>query len=66
MLWWGGQLARLANYIRETRLELEKCSWPTWDELRGSTLVVFISIALLGLFTMVVDWVFANVISILT
>jgi preprotein translocase subunit SecE len=66
LLWYGGQLARLANYVRETREELKKCTWPTWAELKGSTIVVFISIALLGVFTMVVDWVFANLIRILT
>jgi len=41
--------------VQETRVELEKCSWPTWEELKGSTLLVFISIALLGIFTVVVD-----------
>jgi preprotein translocase subunit SecE len=66
LMWYGGQLARLANYVRETRVELDKCSWPTWAELKGSTLVIFISLVLLGVFTMVVDWVFANLIRILT
>jgi preprotein translocase subunit SecE len=55
LLWWQGQISRLALYIRETRVELEKCSWPTWEELKGSTLLVFITIVLLGLFTVVVD-----------
>jgi preprotein translocase subunit SecE len=55
VLWWQGQITRLAAYIRETRVELEKCSWPTWEELKGSTVLVFISIALLGGFTYVVD-----------
>ena len=55
LLWWKGQIARLAVYVQETRVELEKCSWPTWEELKGSTLLVFISIALLGAFTYAVD-----------
>jgi preprotein translocase subunit SecE len=55
LLWWKGQIARFAAYVQETRVELEKCSWPTWDELKGSTLLVFVSICLLGLFTFVVD-----------
>jgi len=54
-LWWQGQLARLIVYVQETREELKKCSWPTWDELKGSTVLIAISIALLGLFTVVVD-----------
>ena len=57
-LWWQGQLKRLAAYVQETREELKKCSWPTWDELKGSTVVIVITIALLGGFTVVVDLVF--------
>jgi preprotein translocase subunit SecE len=56
-LWWQGQLRRLAVYIQETREELKKCSWPTWEELKGSTALIAISIALLGLFTVSVDFV---------
>jgi hypothetical protein len=40
ILWWQGQLTRLAAYVEETREELKKCTWPTWDELKGSTVVV--------------------------
>ena len=54
-LWWQGQLQRLATYVQQTREELKKCTWPTWDELKGSTVVVMISIALLGGFNFVVD-----------
>jgi preprotein translocase subunit SecE len=60
-LWWQGQIRRLADYIRETREELKKCSWPTWDELKGSTAVIAISIALLGGFVYVVDRIFFTV-----
>jgi len=41
--------------VQQTREELRKCSWPTWDELKGHTVVVTITIALLGLFTVAVD-----------
>ena len=54
-LWRKGELMRISRYVQETREELKKCTWPTWDELKGSTLVVMISIALLGAFTVVVD-----------
>jgi preprotein translocase subunit SecE len=54
-LWWQGQVRRFATYVQETREELKKCSWPTWQELKGSTLVIAISIALLGVFVMAAD-----------
>ena len=50
---------RLSTYVQETREELKKCAWPTLDELKGSTVVVIVSVALLGGFTMLVDLVFA-------
>jgi preprotein translocase subunit SecE len=55
LLWWKGYVQRLAAYGKQTTEELKKCTWPTWDELKGSTVVVMISILLLGLFTFVVD-----------
>jgi preprotein translocase subunit SecE len=61
-LWRRGHLVRIATYVQQTREELKKCTWPTWDELKGSTVVVSISIVLLGGFTVAADqilfWVF--------
>jgi preprotein translocase subunit SecE len=57
-LWWRGQVRRFAVYIQETREELKKCSWPTFDELKGSTTVIIISIGLLGGFVIVADMLF--------
>jgi preprotein translocase subunit SecE len=54
-LWWQGHLKRFAAYWQETMEELRKCTWPTWAELKGSTVVVMISILLLGVFTFVAD-----------
>ena len=55
VLWWQGQLKRFSLYWQQTREELRKCAWPTWDELKGSTVIVSISILMLGLLTFVVD-----------
>jgi preprotein translocase SecE subunit len=55
--WKKGLLARLAQYFAETREELKKCTWPTKEELKGSTVVVLISSFLLGFFTIAVDMV---------
>ena len=55
LLWWQGQIQRLAVYVQQTREELRKCSWPTWDELKGSTVLIIVMIALLGGFVVVID-----------
>ena len=54
-LWWQGQIRRLAVYVQETREELKKCSWPTWVELRGSTVLIITTVAMLGIFIVIVD-----------
>ena len=62
LLWWKGYLVRLSNYIQQTKEELRKCTWPTWDELWSSTVLIAICIVALGTFTMVVDYIFVNVV----
>ena len=54
-LWWQGQIQRLAVYVQETLEELKKCSWPTWLELRGSTVLIIVTVLLLGVFVVAVD-----------
>lgn len=56
-LWQKGYLLRFAGFVGETREELKKCAWPTKDELVGSTVVVFVSLFILGGFTALVDTV---------
>jgi preprotein translocase subunit SecE len=65
-LWRSGQLARFTTYVQQTREELRKCTWPSWEELKGSTVVVGISILLLGVFTMGVDFIFTILVRWLT
>jgi preprotein translocase subunit SecE len=65
-LWRAGHLTRFADYVRLTKEELRKCTWPTVDELKGSTVVVAIAIVLLGGFTVAVDFVFTLVVNYLT
>ena len=59
ILWRKGHLMRLRTYVLETREELRKCTWPSWHELRGSTVVVMVSIFILGAFTVGVDLILA-------
>ena len=61
--WRQGYLLKLSNYVDETKQELRKCTWPTWDELKASTVLVAIAIGALGLFTFVADQVFFRVVT---
>ena len=61
--WRLGWLNRLTKYVNETREELRKCTWPSRDELWASTVLVMVSTAMLGIFTVVVELVMAWVVS---
>lgn len=63
----------MKNPFRSTRIffgemvdELKKASWPTWTELRDSTVVVLIACALLGMFTSVADFSLYQVVDLFT
>ena len=66
VLWQKGYLLRLSNYIMETREELRKCTWPSVDELKGSTVVIMVTIFLLGGFIVGVDFLISTLIRFIT
>jgi len=47
------------QYALGSRVELRKMVWPSIDETRKTTLVVFVFVVVLGLFFWVVDWLLA-------
>jgi preprotein translocase subunit SecE len=53
----AGWLDRIRVFFLQTREELLKCSWPSRDELRGSTWMVLVAVGMLGLFTFMADWI---------
>jgi preprotein translocase subunit SecE len=46
---------KIVTYYDETIVELKKVTWPTKDEVRGSTVVVIITSIILSAFIFVVD-----------
>jgi len=48
-------LTRLSSFLQDVQAELYKCNWPTWAELRQSTVVVVVSFLILGAFIWVSD-----------
>jgi preprotein translocase SecE subunit len=65
-MWQKGYLIKIRDYVQETQEELKKCSWPSVDELKGSTVVVMLTILMLGLFTVGADWLFSMIIRLIT
>ncbi|MEK7468171.1 MAG: preprotein translocase subunit SecE [Planctomycetota bacterium] len=46
---------RLADFLIDTEAEMHRVSWPQKHEFVGSSIVVFVSIAIIGTFVTVVD-----------
>ncbi len=50
----------MTRFIRDVRVELSKVTWPTRSELLVSTVVVLVAVAIAGIYTGALDWVFAH------
>ncbi len=46
---------RLVKFIKEVRNELKRVTWPSRNELRGSTTVVIVIVLVLAVFIGLVD-----------
>jgi preprotein translocase subunit SecE len=56
---------RIARYLKETRAELRKVSWPTRQQATNLTLIVLAVTVAMAAFLGAVDWLFANVIRLI-
>ena len=57
--------ARLKKYLKETKSELKKVTWPSKDQLKQNTAVIIAFIIMIGLFLFVFDLGFAKLTSFL-
>ena len=53
-------------FVGEMVDELKKATWPTWPELRASTVVVIIAVLILGAFTSISDFALFNFVDLFT
>ena len=59
-------MRRLRRYLQESWSELKKVAWPTRDQVRNLTVLVFIVSAAIGVFIAFWDLVFTEVIRLIT
>jgi len=53
---------KVVNYMQESYDELmHKVSWPTWQELQGSAIVVSVASLIIALVVFAMDEVFRNI-----
>ena len=48
-------VAKVRQFAQEVQLEMKKVTWPSREELRGSTMVVIVMVILVAIFIGVVD-----------
>jgi preprotein translocase subunit SecE len=56
---------KIANFLKEVKLEMSKVSWSTRSELTDSTIVVLISLAILSIFIGICDIVLSKIVNII-
>lgn len=52
---------KIRDFFDGVVFEMKKVSWPTWQELKGSTVVVLILSVILAVFLFVVDLVLSKI-----
>ena len=56
---------KVAGFLKDIKIEMTKVSWPTKNELIGSTIVVLVSLAILSGFIGVCDIVLSKTVNII-
>ena len=56
---------KIKGYIADVRTEMEKVSWPSWQEVRASTWVVIALSCILALFLFGVDQILSRIVKVL-
>lgn len=57
-------MKQLIQFLRESREELQKVTWPTRDEITSYTVVVIVTIVVLSLFLWLVDTALMSLIKV--
>ncbi len=57
-------MRKFINYLKECYTELtKKTSWPTWNELQNSSILVMVVTLLLAIVIFLIDFCFENLMS---
>ena len=56
---------KIEKYLKETAAELRRMTWPTKDELIGSTIVTVVVSLIVAIFIGIVDWILVRAMTFL-
>lgn len=52
---------RTTSFVQQVRGEMHKVSWPTWEDLRRSTMVITVFVLIIGVIIGIMDSLFSLV-----
>ena len=58
-------IKKTQQFFSDVQIEMGKVSWPTWDELKGSTYVVITVSLLIGVFLFFIDIILSRIMNVL-
>tara|TARA_Y100000590_G_scaffold416564_1_gene515408 strand:+ start:368 stop:550 length:183 start_codon:yes stop_codon:yes gene_type:complete len=56
---------KIKEFMNGVQFEMNKVSWPTWEELRGSTMVVLGLSLMLSVFLFIVDFFLSRIVNVM-
>ncbi|MDP6907743.1 MAG: preprotein translocase subunit SecE [Candidatus Neomarinimicrobiota bacterium] len=57
-------LKAVKDFLNQVYLEMNKVSWPSYSELRGSTYLIIIFFLVFALFLFGIDWVIQQLVRV--
>lgn len=59
-------MRKFINYCKESYVELtKKVTWPTWEKLQSSALLVMVATVILAVALWAVDWIFQHLMTVI-
>lgn len=60
------KMRKIIDYFKESYVELtKKVTWPSWEKLQSSALLVMVATVILAVALWVVDWIFQHLMTVI-
>jgi preprotein translocase subunit SecE len=59
----GSWPKRSKQFLKDVRAETQRVTWPSWGQIRATTVVVIVTVFLFGAYFGALDWVFTRAVS---
>jgi preprotein translocase subunit SecE len=60
-----GLLTKPTQFVRDVKFEMSKVSWPSIEDLKGSTMVVIVLSLAFAVYIFAADWVLTQLVKLL-